>query len=173
MAVAGPAGRRRAPAVEVLLAALTVRPGRVVSAAQATPAVARASEELRVKLALLGVAAAVARCGREAGVGGRQPPWRVAGGEAVPLSLLVLIGQAARGRSRMGVRPGSIKDMETDRLISPNRTLSRVEAAPFARTPTHRTLPGEPDAQSLGHGPQTGHLLEWQCHSLHDLSWIL
>lgn len=44
----------------------------------------------------------------------------------------------------MGVRPGSIKDMETDRLISPNRTLSRVEAAPFARTPTHRTLPGEP-----------------------------
>lgn len=144
VAVAGPAGRRRAPAVEVLLAALTVRPGRVVSAAQATPAVARASEELRVKLALLGVAAAVARCGWEAGVGGHQPPWRVAGGEAVPLSLLVLIGQAARGRSRMGVRPSSIKDMETDRLISPNRTLSRVEAAPFARTPTHRTLPGEP-----------------------------
>ena len=69
VAVAGLAWRLWLPAVEVLLAALTVWPGCVVTAAEATPTMARAAEELPVKHALLRVAAAVASCGQEAGEG--------------------------------------------------------------------------------------------------------
>lgn len=89
VAVAGLAGRPRAPAIEVLLAALAVWPSCVGTAAQAAPTVARAAEELPVKGALLRVAAAVASCGQEAGggceckaeacgrrgAGANQPPW--------------------------------------------------------------------------------------------------
>lgn len=69
VAVTGLARRPRAPAIEVLLAALAVWPGRVVPAAEAAPAVARAAEELPVEGALLRVATAVAGCGQEAGGG--------------------------------------------------------------------------------------------------------
>lgn len=79
VAVAGLAGCPRVPAIEVLLAVLAVGPGRVVSAVEAAPAMACASEELPVKRALLRVAAAVASCGQEVG---REvsawPPSRVA-----------------------------------------------------------------------------------------------
>lgn len=68
MAVARLAGHPGLPAVEVLLAELAVRPGRVVAAVEAAPAVACTAEELLVEHALLGVAAAVASCGQEVGV---------------------------------------------------------------------------------------------------------
>lgn len=53
VAVTGLARCARAPAIEVLPAALAVWPGRVVPAAQAAAAVARAAEELPVERTLL------------------------------------------------------------------------------------------------------------------------
>lgn len=85
VAVAGLAGCRRVPAIEVLPAVLAARPGRVVAAAQAAPPVARAAEELRVEHTLVGAAAAVASCGQGAGL--CQWPWHVVGVESVPISL--------------------------------------------------------------------------------------
>lgn len=78
-------------------------------------------------------------CKLWAGGGGLcQRPWHVAGGESVPISLLVLNKQAARGRPRMGFRPSLIKDME------PNQLILRAEGAPLINPPQHRTLHGKP-----------------------------
>lgn len=70
VAVTGLAGCPQVPAIEVLLAVLAVWPGRVVTAVEAAPAVARTAEELLVEHAPLRVAAAVASCGQKVGGGG-------------------------------------------------------------------------------------------------------
>lgn len=114
VAVAGLARCSPVPAIEVLLAALAVRPDRVVTAAEAAPTVARAAEELPVKGALLRVATAVAGCGQEAGEGVCGRLWHVVSGKSVPISLLVLNEQAAQEQPRMEFRPSVIKDMETN-----------------------------------------------------------
>lgn len=137
VAVAGLTGHPHVPAIEVLLAVLAVRPGRVVAAMEAAPTVACAAEELPVKRALLRVATAVASCGQETGAVCQQP-WHVVGGESMPVSLLVLNEQAARGRSRMEFRPSLIKDMEPKQLIL------RAEGAPLINTPKHSPPPGKP-----------------------------
>lgn len=86
----------------------------------------------------------------------------------MPVSLLVLNEQAARGRSRMEFRPSLIKDMEPKQLIL------RAEGAPLINTPKHRPPPQvSRGAQSLSHGSHTGHLPQHQCSSLRDLPWVL
>lgn len=80
VAVAGLARRPWVPAIEVLLAVLTVWPGRVVAAVEAAPTMASAAEELPVKRALLRVAAAVTSCGQEAGDRASEWLWHMTGG---------------------------------------------------------------------------------------------
>lgn len=65
-----------------------MRPGRVVPAVEAAPAVASAAEELLVEHALLGVAAAVASCEQEVGVSAAMAR------ESVPIGLLLWNEQA-------------------------------------------------------------------------------